>query len=269
MFRVAVVQMVSTDRVADNLNSVSYALREAHSAGCTLAVLPENFAFMGQGDGDKLAVAEEFGKGSIQTFLTEQVRLRELWLVAGTLPIRSKNTNKVYARSLVYNPQGKVAAVYDKMHLFDVHISEIESYAESQSTAAGEAISLADIEGYKLGLSVCYDLRFPELYRRLTQSGARMFSVPSAFTKATGLKHWEILLRARAIENQAFILAANQGGQHPGGRKTYGHSMIVEPDGNILAQASLGEDIVVADLDFAAQNHLRQRFPCLDHRVLM
>lgn len=269
MLRVAVVQMVSSNKVDENLDRVSYALSKAHSAGCELVVLPENFAFMGLSDNDKLSIAEEAHQGPIQHFLSEQAGLRKLWLVAGTIPIRSQNSGRVYARSLLYSPQGQVEALYDKMHLFDVKLSNTECYAESQSTVKGEAVVLADVQGAKLGLSVCYDLRFPELYRRLMQAGAQMFTIPSAFTKTTGQKHWEILLRARAIENQAFVLAANQGGQHTGGRETFGHSMIVGPDGDILAQTRLGEDLIVADLDFAKQDQLRQRFPCLTHRVLI
>lgn len=267
--RVALVQMVSGNKIDDNLAKVSQALHEIYLAGGELAVLPENFAFMGGNDAEKLAIAEQRNHGPIQTFLSEQASLKKLWLVAGTVPIQSQDKGRVYARSLVYNPKGNVEAFYDKMHLFDVQLDEAESYDESRSTKAGGNPVLAEIGSMKLGLSVCYDVRFPELYRNLTQAGATVFSVPSAFTKTTGRKHWEILLRARAIENQAFVLAANQGGLHVGGRETFGHSMIVGPDGDILARAKLGEDIVFADLDFAIQNQLRQRFPCLAHRILI
>lgn len=271
MSRVAALQMNSTDELAANLAAAGRLLRRAAESGAELAVLPENFAFMGAREKDKLAHAEPAGRGPIQDFLAACAREHCLWIVAGTLPV-SATPEKVFAASLVFDPQGQCRARYDKMHLFDVDVmreGKTESYRESRSIEPGspQPVTVATPPG-QLGLSVCYDLRFPELYRAHAAAGAELLSVPSAFTEKTGAAHWELLLRARAVENQCYVIAPNQCGQHPGGRRTWGHSLIADPWGRVLACQPTGEGVVLADIDLSRLRALRAEFPCLNHQRL-
>lgn len=268
--KIAAIQMNSSAEVAANLAMAECLLREAAQQGVRLAVLPENFAFMGARERDKLACAEPLGEGPIQRLLARLARELQLWIVGGTLPLAVPgDADKVYAASLVYDAHGDCVGHYDKIHLFDVAVPGGDSYRESNSIAPGETTPrLLPTPAGKLGLSVCYDLRFPELYRALVREGAELLCVPSAFTAKTGEAHWETLLRARAIENQCWVIASNQWGEHAGGRRTWGHSMIVGPWGEVLAHLDEGVGIVVAKIDRTQQAQLRQNFPVLAHRRL-
>jgi nitrilase len=267
MARVAVAQMVSSANVIENLQQVETLMVQAREQEAELVLLPENLAFMGHKDVDKLQVGEAYGQGPIQEKISQLAKRLGLWVIAGTIPIKV-SSSKVRASSLVYDNQGLCVTRYDKIHLFDVNVSLHESYKESATIERGYDLVLVDTPIGKVGLTVCYDLRFPELYRELAIQGAQLFTVPSAFTAITGQAHWEVLLRARAIENLCYVLAANQGGQHENGRSTYGHSMIVDPWGKVLAEQEEGVGIVTAEIDLHALHHLRQTFPTVDHHVL-
>lgn len=266
--RIAAIQMTSGDLAGENLARARRLLGEAREAGAAIAVLPENLGFMGRRDADKLAVAEEPGDGPMQAALAGAARELGLWIVAGTLPLRRAGESRVAAASLVFDATGQIVARYDKMHLFDVDVPDnpAESYRESTHIAPGAAPVVVDTPVGRLGLSVCYDLRFPELYRALVEQGATWLAVPAAFTVPTGRAHWETLLRARAIENLAIVVAAGQSGVHPSGRETYGDSMIVDHWGRVLARLPQGEGVVIADLDLSAQQAARAAFPVLAHR---
>ena len=264
--QVAAVQMVSGESVADNLAQARDLLEQAAAARARLAVLPENFGFLGATERAKLAVAEADGDGPMQEFLAAEVRRLGLWLVWGTVPIRGEHPERVRAACLVFSPDGERAARYDKMHLFDVDLGNGESYRESASLEPGGEPVVVDTEAGRVGLSVCYDLRFPELYRSLAAQGAELLVVPSAFTATTGAAHWEILVRARAVENLCHVVAPNQGGRHPGGRETYGHSMVVDPWGHLQALCPGGPGLAQAGITAASRAELRRRFPVLDHR---
>ncbi|HHF7367103.1 TPA: carbon-nitrogen hydrolase family protein [Legionella bozemanae] len=267
MARAALIQMVSSAEVADNLCQVEKLMIQAREEQAELVLLPENFAFMGLKETDKLQIGEVYGAGPIQQKISQLAKKLGLWVIAGTIPVKSTGS-KVRASCLVYDAQGKCAARYDKIHLFDVNVSSKEVYQESMSIERGHDLALVGTPVGKIGLTVCYDLRFPELYQQLMLQGARLFTVPSAFTAVTGLAHWEVLLRARAIENLCYVLAANQGGQHENGRATFGHSMIVDPWGKVLTQKETGAGVVIADIDLQYQQELRRSFPCLEHHVL-
>jgi nitrilase len=266
---VAAVQMTSGPDVNANLESAAGLLEQAAREGARVALLPENFAFMGLHDVDKRAVAERNGEGPIQEFLSRRARELKLWIVAGTIPISDIAGERVAAACLVYDHAGQRVARYDKIHLFDVDIpGRNEKYRESANIVPGSRPVLVPTPAGLLGMSVCYDLRFPELYRPLSAAGAQWFTVPSAFTVPTGRAHWETLLRARAIENLSFVVAAGQWGRHANGRETYGDSIIIDYWGAVLARLSAGEGVVVATLDLAAQQLARRDFPALSHRVL-
>lgn len=267
--RVAAVQMTSTASVATNLRVAREALAEAAAAGAKVVVLPENFAFLGLRDADKLQVAESPGEGPIQHALAAAARECGLWIVAGTLPLRVADESRVAAASLVFDAEGRVVARYDKIHLFDVDIpGKAETYRESTHIRPGRDIVVIDTPCGRLGLSVCYDLRFPELFRAMSLQGADWFAVPAAFTVPTGEAHWEVLLRARAIENLAAVVAAGQVGVHENGRATYGDSMIINHWGVVQSRRREGYGVVIADLDLVAQRQARQTFPALQHRKL-
>lgn len=264
----AVVQMVSSTKIESNLASLHAYFLKAQQAGAALVVLPENFACMGKLETDKLAIAEAYGKGLIQQTIAHLAKEFKLWVIAGTIPIKGSGS-RVKSSCLVYDSQGICVARYDKIHLFDVCVSGgKEVYQESSTIEPGEKLVVVDTPIGHVGLSVCYDLRFPELYRQLTQQGAELFAVPSAFTATTGAVHWEVLLRARAIENLCYVLAANQGGLHDNGRCTYGHSMIVEPWGRVSAVQTQETGVVTADIDLQNLRQLRKQFPCNEHHVL-
>ena len=262
----AVVQMTSSADVSENLRSARELLERASSAGATLATLPENFAIMGVRESDKLAVAEEDGAGPIQDWLAHTARELNLWIVGGTMPIRSKVEGKVSAACLVMNAQGERVARYDKIHLFDVDIpGKEESYRESATIDAGATPVVVDTPLGRLGLAVCYDMRFPELCRQYARQDAQLLSFPAAFTVPTGQAHWDVLLRARAIENLCYVLAPAQVGKHANGRDTYGNSIIVSPWGEVLARADDGPGIAIAEIDLESQADIRARFPALSH----
>ena len=269
MTRVAAIQMISGADVQRNLEDAGRLLTGAAGRGARVAVLPENFAFMGREERDKLTLAENEGDGPIQSFLADTARSTGLWIVAGTVPLQCDESSRVASACLVFDDRGCLAARYDKIHLFDVTLpGGQEQYEESATVRPGDTPVCVDTPAGRLGLSVCYDLRFPELYRQLTDRGAEWFCVPSAFTSATGEAHWEVLLRARAIENLCYVVAPAQSGIHENGRETYGDSMIVGPWGRILDRLSRGSGTVISDLDLVAQRKLRQNFPTLDHRRL-
>ena len=266
--KAAALQMTSGADVQANLEQARTLLEEAARLGVKLAVLPENFAFMGLADADKRAIAESQGAGPIQDFLSRTALQLQMWIVGGTIPLRAGPDGRVAAASLVYRSDGTPAARYDKIHLFDVDLpARKESYRESAHVAPGSRPQVVDTPAGRLGLSVCYDIRFPELFRALSAAGARILSVPSAFTAPTGRAHWETLLRARAIENLCYVIAPAQSGFHANGRETYGDSMIVDHWGRILRRLPRGTGCVVADLDLAAQAEVREIFPALRHRI--
>jgi len=268
MSKAAVVQMISNACVRDNLCSLDQLFTDAHEQDVDLIVLPENFAFMGMNELDKLTIAEKYGQGEIQQAVSALAKRFGLWVIAGTVPLHASH-KRVKASSIVYDHTGACVARYDKIHLFDVRISDNEAYEESLTIERGNDLVVVDTPIGHVGLSVCYDLRFPELYRELAIRGAEVFTVPSAFTAVTGLAHWEVLLRARAIENFCYVLAPNQGGEHANGRHTYGHSMIIEPWGSVVAEKQAEAGIVVADIDLMRLHELRHLFPCHDHHVVI
>jgi nitrilase len=267
--KIAALQMTSGADVAVNLEQAGALLRQARERDARLAVLPENFAFMGLKDADKRAVGESDGSGPIQDFLANTARTLDLWIVGGTMPIRAGGDGRVAAASLVFNARGQRVARYDKIHLFDVDIpGKAETYRESAHVAPGREPVVVETPAGIVGLSVCYDVRFPELFRRLSAAGAQIITVPSAFTGPTGRAHWETLLRARAIENLCHVVAPAQSGFHPNGRETYGDTMIIDHWGAVLQRLPRGQGCVVADVDLNRQAHARTSFPALDHRVL-
>lgn len=268
MTRIAALQMISGPDVPANLAAAAHLLAEAAARGASLAVLPEYFCLMGRRDTDKLAIAEAPGVGPIQAFLADAARRHGLWIVGGTLPVRiddPADTGHVYNRCTVWSPDGQLAAHYDKMHLFSFEQGE-ERYDEGRVLRAGHTPVALQAGPLRVGLSVCYDLRFPELYRALMSPPCELLCVPSAFTVPTGRAHWELLLRARAVENQCYVIAAAQGGLHPNGRRTWGHSLIVDPWGEVLAVHAEGEAVVIADVDPARLADVRTRLPALQHR---
>jgi nitrilase len=261
--------MTSGPGVGSNLEQALPLLEEAARLGAELAVLPENFAFMGLQDVDKRAVAERDEEGPIQDFLSDTARRLRMWIVAGTVPLRAGDDGRVAASSLVYDAEGRRAARYDKIHLFDVDIpGRVESYRESAHVAPGSKAVVIETPVGRLGLSVCYDVRFPELFRSLSAAGAEILTVPSAFTGPTGRAHWETLLGARAIENLCYVIAPAQSGFHPNGRETYGDSMIVDYWGRVLQRLPRGRGCITASIDRIRQREVREGFPALSHRVL-
>jgi nitrilase len=265
----AVVQMTSGDTVADNLAAAGRWLATAKAGGAMLAVLPENFALMPRNDAARRAAAEPDGSGPIQDFLAETAARLGLWIVGGTIPVTVSGDARPAACCPVLDASGQRVARYDKIHLFDVDLpGRTERYRESDHISPGGKVALVDTPIGRVGLSVCYDMRFPELYREMVSAGAEVFTIPSAFTAPTGRAHWEVLLRARAIENLCFVLAPAQSGVHANGRETYGDSLIVDPWGRVLSRRPRGEGVVLAALDREAQQATRVSFPCLQNRVL-
>lgn len=273
LVQVAVIQLSSQDDVTANLARVRELVLEAGRSGAELVALPENFAFMGE-ESKKFEIAERVDAdhaGPIVTALRLAARDARVWLVAGGMPERSDDPARPFNTSLLFEPEGRLVSKYRKVHLFDVDLPDGTKLLESGATTAGSEPVVDEISGragkpIPLGMTICYDLRFPELYRRLGERGARIVTVPAAFTLTTGKDHWHVLLRARAIENQIFVLAPAQHGKHPRGRQTYGKSLIVDPWGDVLAQCAEGEGFAMARLDFAAQDRVRASLPCLTHR---
>ena len=270
MTYVAAIQMVSTDTVGKNLELTGKLIEEAAAKKAKLITLPENFPLMGKHDEDRLAITETFNDGPLQLFLSEQSKRYKVWLLGGTIPLVSDNPEKVFATSLLFNPNGECIARYDKIHLFDVVLDKDdgESYRESKTFKPGNDIVVAQTEIGNIGLSVCYDLRFPEMYRKMHNKNVQIITAPSAFTATTGKAHWKTLLKTRAIENLCYLIASNQGGVHANGRETWGHSMIVDPWGEILAEVKEETGIAIAKIDIEKQTNLRKRFPVLTHRKL-
>lgn len=266
-YRAAAVQMTSTTDVPANLAAAGRLIDEAAAGGAALVVLPENFSFLGADDAERVAVAEAEDDGPAQQFARAAAQRHGLWLVAGTIPIR-RGGGRVVSRSLLCAPDGSVAAAYDKIHLFDVSLpaSEGESYRESATTDAGETVVCASTPLGRIGLSVCYDIRFPGLFARLGALGMELLVVPAAFTVPTGRQHWLPLLRARAIESLVYVVASGQWGTHPGGRQTFGHSLIVGPWGDVLAECESGAGIAAAEVDMIELKRLRRQFPVPTHR---
>lgn len=274
--RIAAVQMVSSTDPAHNLARALDLIAQAARQGAELVGLPENFAFMGRADHDKLPLAEAEGEGPLQQALAGAAREHGVWLLGGSLPLRTDDPQRVTNTSLVFDPQGRQRARYDKIHLFryeehgpDGH----KLYDEGVVLRAGERPVALDVQPrqgapLRLGLSICYDLRFPELYRALMRPACDLIAVPSAFTHTTGQAHWEVLLRARAIENQCYVMAPAQGGRHENGRRTFGHTILIDPWGEVLARVEEGEGVAMAEIDRGLIDQVRHRLPALAHRRL-
>ncbi len=265
MTLVAAVQMVSTPDVNENIATCARLLGQAADTGAKLVALPEYWPIMGMRDTDKVGHAEELDAGPLQEFMAAQAREHGVWLVGGTLPLKSPEAGKVLNTTLVYDPQGRRVSRYDKIHLFGFTKGS-ESYNESATIVPGEAIGSFEAPFGRVGLSVCYDLRFPELYRAMGECA--LIVVPAAFTHTTGMAHWEVLLRARAIENQCYVLASAQGGIHRNGRRTFGHSMLIDPWGEVKAVLREGEGVVSGQVDAAVLASVRESLPALKHRKL-
>jgi len=269
MSKLAAIQMSSGPNIQANLDEAKKLIEQAASQGAELIVLPENFSQMPMNDEERVANAETINDGRVQTFLSTQAKLNNAWIVGGTIPIKSEESGKAYSSSLLYNNLGEQVARYDKIHMFDVLIeANNETYHESATTVAGDEVVVVDTPLGKLGLSVCYDLRFPELYRIMIDKGMEICAIPSAFTAFTGQSHWEPLIRARAIENQCYVIASAQGGYHVNNRQTYGHSMIVNPWGNVLGSVGTGPGVVITELDRSILETTRSKFQVLSHRKL-
>lgn len=264
--RLAAIQMASGGRVAANVAEIRKLVARAAAGGADLALLPENAFLMGRGEADKLAIRESDGGGPLQDCLAELAARHGLWLVAGSIPMHGEDPRRARQSCLVFDDSGQRVARYDKVHLFDVQVTADEAYRESATLEPGDRAVVVQTPFGRLGLSICYDLRFPEFYRALVAQGAELLLVPSAFTARTGEAHWRPLLRARAIENLCYVLAANQGGFHLNGRRTHGESMIVDPWGRVLDVLEHGSGVVFADADPDALMDIRRRFPALAHR---
>jgi len=264
-FKVAAIQMASGPNVSGNLSEARRLIATAADKGARLVVLPEFFAIMGMNDQDKLAVREQPGQGQIQTFLSETARKYGVWLVGGSIPLVASTPDKVMNTCLVFDETGDQVARYDKIHLFNLELGN-ENYHEAKTIEPGNGVVVVDSPFGCIGLAVCYDLRFPELFRSM--KNVDIIVLPSAFTETTGKMHWEVLVRARAIENLSYVIAAAQGGYHVNGRETHGNSMIVDPWGRVLDRLPRGSGIVIADVNPSYQSSLRASLPALSHRVL-
>ncbi len=263
--KAAAIQLCSRSDRKTNLKQTGELLTKAAANGCNFTLLPENFSFMGEDENEKLAMAEDPSHSEVLSFLSEQAQAHQMLIVGGTVPLQSSEKNKVRNACPVFSPMGKLLTIYDKIHLFDVDLGT-EMHCESATVEAGEMPESASVNGWKIGLSICYDLRFPELYRHYSSIGCNILTIPAAFTVPTGRAHWEVLLRARAIENQAYVIAAGQSGADPGGRKTWGHSMIIDPWGDILATLGDEEGIITAELSLNKVKEIREALPALEHR---
>lgn len=265
MTKVAAVQMVSTPSVPGNIATARRLVAEAAAGGAGLVTLPEYWPIMGMSDADKVSHAEQPGSGPIQDFMAETAKEHGIWLIGGTLPLVSPDAARVMNTTLVYGPDGKPVSRYDKIHLFGFTKGN-ESYDEARTIVPGGSVGTFEAPFGRVGLSVCYDLRFPELYRAM--GDCVLIVVPAAFTHTTGMAHWEVLLRARAIENQCYVLASAQGGTHANGRRTFGHSMLVDPWGEVKAVLNEGEGVVSGDIDLAYLASVRESLPALKHRKM-
>lgn len=263
-FRAACVQLRSSDEVADNIRQTVLLVREAAARGAVFVTTPENTTLMAPDAGAKLAHSHDEAHDPALPVFSALAKELNIWLLIGSIAIKVSES-KTANRSFLFAPDGNIVARYSKIHLFDVALASGEVYRESSTVAGGDQAIVADTPWGKIGMTVCYDVRFPQLYRRLAQKGAFLFTVPSAFTVPTGSAHWHVLLRARAIENGAFVIAPAQGGTHANGRKTYGHSLIVSPWGEVLAEAGTDPGVIVADIDPALSKQAREKVPNLEH----
>jgi len=268
MKRIAAIQMASGSNVSANLNEAGRWISFAVDAGANLVVLPENFAIMGMKQADILKVKEPQDKGPIQDFIKNMCIKHRVWIVTGTIPIETDDAQRIRAACLLINPDGEIVVRYDKIHLFDVTLDDGEQYLESEVIEAGNEIVVHDTPFGRMGFAVCYDLRFPEMFRRMVDKGVDIIVLPSAFTAITGKAHWETLVRARAIENLSYVVASAQGGYHVNGRETHGDSMIVDPWGSVIDRLACGSGFVIADLDLEKIELTRKQFPVLEHRKL-
>lgn len=271
--RIAAIQMASGPNVNANLLEAARLIAQAAKAGAGLVVLPENFAIMGMSEQDKVKVREPQGPISgqtpIQTFLAQQAAKHKIWLAGGTVPLVAESENKIRAACLLYDERGKQVARYDKIHLFDVSLEESgERYTESDTIEGGKDVVVVDSPFGRIGLGICYDLRFPEQFRAMLDKGMELLLLPSAFTAITGKAHWDVLVRARAIENLCYVVAADQGGYHLNGRETHGDSMIVDPWGRVMDRLVRGSGMVIADIDRDKLNSIRRNLPAISHRRL-
>jgi nitrilase len=268
-YQVACVQMTSSSHIAENLSQAKMYIEQAAQRGAKLIILPEMFCLMGMDRMDKIKQKEKLGRGPIQDFLHEQAIKNQVWIVGGTIPIEVPHTqDKAYAACLLYNDKGHCVAHYNKIHLFDVEVKD-EIHFESESIYPGQEVIVYPTPFGKLGLAVCYDVRFPELFRQMSEKGVEIIALPSAFTYTTGSAHWEVLVRARAIENQVYLLAACQFGTHENSRKTFGHSMIVNPWGEVQICLASGDGLITGEIDLDYLYQLRKKFPALEHRRLV
>lgn len=265
-FKVAALQMASGPNVAGNLSEARRLIENAVEQGARLVVLPEFFSIMGMKEGDMVAAREQPGNGVTQNFLAEMARKHEIWIVGGSIPLEASAPDKVRNTCLVFDEHGKQVARYDKIHLFNLDLGN-EHYHEAKTIEAGNQVVVVDSPFGRIGLAICYDLRFPELFRAM--KNVDIIVLPSAFTATTGKMHWETLVRARAIENLAYVIAAAQGGYHVSGRETHGHSMIVDPWGRVLDELPRGSGVVLADVNPVYQASLRASLPALTHRTLV
>lgn len=267
--KAAAIQMATGPNVSANLLTVQQLVEEAVSNGAGLVVLPENFAYMGKTEKDAHTIKEREGDGPLQSFLSQLASKHGIWIVGGTIPIEACDASKIHSSTMVYNSNGQQVARYDKIHLFDVNLVETdEQYNESVIYEPGDKPCVIDSPFGKLGVAICYDLRFPELFRNMIDQGMEIIALPSSFTAITGRAHWETLVRARAIENLSYVIAAAQGGFHLSGRETYGHSMIVDPWGTVLAQVPRGAGSITVKMDTEFLSATRRNFPCIEHRRL-
>lgn len=264
-YKVAAIQMASGPNVAGNLGEAGRLIAQAVAKGARLVVLPEFFAIMGMNELDKLKVQEPLGTGVIQKFLSDTARQHKIWLVGGSIPLSASTPDKVMNSCLVYDEQGERVARYDKIHLFNLELGN-ENYHEAKTIEAGKQVVVVDSPFGRIGIGICYDLRFPELFRAM--KNLDIIVLPSAFTETTGKMHWEVLVRARAVENLAYVIAAAQGGYHVNGRETHGNSMVVDPWGRVLDRLPRGSGVVVAEINPAYQASLRASLPALNHRTL-
>lgn len=266
---VVAIQMASGPNVNANLLEAERLIADAAAESAKLVVLPENFALMGHQETDKVDIGEQQGDGPLQDFLSQQARKHKIWLVGGTIPMASSDKTRIRAATILYNDSGEQVARYDKIHMFDVSLPDSdERYIESETIESGNETLVVDTPFGKLGLAICYDLRFPEMFRELLDKGMEILVIPSAFTEVTGRAHWEPLLRARAIENQCYVIAAAQGGYHANGRETHGNSMIIDPWGIILNRLSKAAGVVRAEIDMERVSNIRKTFPAVEHRRL-
>ena len=265
--KLAAVQMVSTPDVGRNCEAAARLVAQAAAQGAQMVLLPEYFCLMGRQDVDKLAIAEPAGDGPIQRFLSDTARQHGVWLIGGTVPLRTADPARALNSCCVFGPDGASLGRYDKIHLFAFDNGR-EQYDEGRVLQAGSTPLALQLGPLRVGLSICYDLRFPELYRRLMQPPCDVLCVPAAFTYTTGRAHWELLLRARAVENQCYVVAAAQGGKHENGRRTWGHSMVIDPWGEVLAMVEEGEGVAMAELQATRMAEVRQQLPALAHRRL-